>query len=160
MDKRKAQSIGSKAGLKGVTIGLVMAEIIMTLVSLDDGIFKAVFWFADYNYLLNLIFAVIILYLCGHFYGQAASKAILISHKNYNLEGFKFGIFTLFTSTVISSCISFLIEGTGKIGVKGEQPIFDYIFSPIYWVSFFGLIPAMIVGYWFGKQIRRRIKFK
>jgi len=160
MDSRKAKSLGSKAGLKAVTMGLVIAEFIMTIFSWDEGIFKAIFWFANYDYLLNIVFAVIIFFLCGHFFGQAASKAILINHKHYSLEGFKFGLFTLFVTTVVSSCISFLIEGTAKIGMRGEAPVYDYIFQPVYWVCFFGLIPALVMGYWFGKQIRKRIRFK
>ncbi len=160
MDKRRAKGIGSKAGLKAVTLGLIIAEVIKTLAGLDNGIFKAIFWFTDYDYFLNLVIAVVIIYLCGHFYGQASSKAILINHKNYNLEGFKFGIFTLFTSTVISSCISFLILGTAEIGVKGENPISDYIITPVFIVSLYGLVPSLILGFWFGKQIRKRLKFK
>ncbi len=160
MDKRKAKGIGSKAGLKAVTVGLVMAQIIMTVLFIDDGIFKATVWFLDTEFVYNVLFFIIIVYISGHLFGQSASKAILINHKNYNLEGVKFSLFTLATSSIISSSISFLIEGTAKIGTKGENPISDYIITPVFMVLLFGLVPALIVGYWFGKQIRKRLKFK
>jgi len=160
MDKRKAKGIGSKAGLKAVTAGLVMAQIIMTIISLDDGVFKAVTWFLDTEFIYNVIFFVIVAFISGHLFGQSASKAILINHKNYNLEGVKFSLFTLATSSIVSSSISFLIEGTDKIGTKGETPLSDFIVTPVFMALLFGMVPALIVGYWYGKQIRKHLKFK
>ena len=160
MDKRRAKGIGSKAGLKAVAAGIIMGQIIMTVLSMNDGPFKAVAWFLNTEFIYNVIFFLIVAVIAGHLFGQSASKAILINHKNYNLEGGKFSLFTLATSATISSCISFLIEGTDKIGTKGETPISDYIVTPVFMVLLFGLIPALIVGYWFGKQIRKHLKFK
>jgi hypothetical protein len=161
MDKRKAKHLGSKFGIRSVTAGLIMAQVIMSVFfyNKSDGIIKAILWFTEKDYWLNLLAGIAILYLCGYFYGQASGKQVLINHKNYNLVGFKFAMFTLVTSTVISCCINFLMVGVDKVGRQGEHPITDYILNPILFILLFGLIPSLIIGFWFGKQLRKRLRF-
>ncbi len=46
-------------------------------------------------------------------------------------------------------------EGIDNIGTQGN-PFFDYIFKPMYSVLIFGLLPVLLVGIWFGRQIKNR----
>lgn len=161
MDKRKAKYLGGKFGIRAVTGGILLAQLILTIFFYrkSDGLFTAFFWFTDFQYLGSLISGILILYLSGYFYGQVCGRQVLINHKNYNLVGFKFAMFSLVVSAIGSSAVNFLIVGIEEVGRQGETPIKDYIIMPIYFIHFFGLAPALIIGYWFGKQLRRRLRF-
>jgi hypothetical protein len=50
MEITRAEKIGSRQAIKGVTIGLIIAQLIMTLLSSDNGFC----WFIHFNYNLNL----------------------------------------------------------------------------------------------------------
>ena len=109
------------------------------------------------NYKLNLFIGVVILPLCGHFYGQFAGKAILIKRQNYILVGFLIGMAVLLTTAFLSSWTGFFQEGLNNIGTN-DNPFEDYIFKPLYWVTIFGIVPSFIVGLWFGGQIKMKGK--
>jgi hypothetical protein len=125
------------------------------MISSDQGFFKAFFWFARVNYKLNLFVGVVILLLCGHFYGQIAGKAILTKKRNFILVGFLTGIAVLLTTAFLAGWTGFFQEGIDNIGTN-DNPFEDYIFKPLFWVTIFGIIPALLVGIWFGGQIKRK----
>ncbi|MEJ8818218.1 hypothetical protein [Lacibacter sp. H407] len=156
MTETEAKKIGSRQGLVCAGLGLFIAQLTMTtMISSDQNLFKAFFWFTRVNYKLNLFIGVIILLLCGHFYGQLAGKAILIKKRNPILVGFLCGMTVLFTTAFASSWTGFFQEGIDNIGTN-DNPFEDYIFKPLYWVTLFGIIPALLVGIWFGRQIKRK----
>lgn len=163
MDKRKAKHLGGKFGLRAVTGGLFMAQIVMTIFfynnNKSDGILKAFFWFTETNFWLSLVTGISVLYICGYFYGQFCGRQVLINHKNYNLVGFKYALFALLVPTVSASFINFLIVGIDKVGQSKANPIVDSFLTPIPIIFLFGLVPALLMGYWFGKQLRRRLRF-
>ena len=78
MTEIEAKKIGSKQGLFSVGIGLLIAQLIMTWFSSDNGIVKGFFWFKTFSYNLNIVIGTIIMLLSGHLFGQLAGKAILI----------------------------------------------------------------------------------
>lgn len=154
MKENEAKIIGSKQGLICAGLGIVIAQSIMTaMFSSDLNLVNAFLWFTRVNYKLNLFLGVIILLLCGHFYGQLAGKAILIKKQNYILVGFLVSIAVLLTTAFLSSWTGFFQEGIENIGTN-DDPFEDYIFNPLYWVTIFGIVPAFIVGLWFGRQIK------
>ena len=67
----------------------------------------------------------------------------------------KYGLITLVTGTLIGSSVGFIQEGIDNIG-GFSNPFYDYYFKPLYWVTMFGLIPVVIVGLWFGRQIKKQ----
>ena len=132
------------------------------IISSGISLFKAFLWFTRVNYKLNLFIGAAILILCGHFYGQVAGKAILIKRLNYILVGFLTGMAVLLTTAFLSGWSGFFQEGLDNIGTN-DNPFEDYIFKPLLWVTIFGIVPALIVGLWFGGQIKvkgKRLEMK
>ena len=108
MTENEAKKIGSQQGLICAGLGIVIAQLIMTaMISSDQNFLKAFLWFTRVNYKLNLFIGVVILLLCGHFYGQFAGKAILIKRQNYILVGFLIGMAVLLTTAFLSSWTGF-----------------------------------------------------
>lgn len=156
MTEAEAKRIGSRQGLFCSGLGIVIAQLIMTaMISSDEGFIKGFFWFAKVDYKLNLFIGAAILLLCGHFYGQIAGKAILIRQNNFILVGFLCGMAVLLTTAFLSGWTGFFQEGIDNIGTS-DNPFEDYIFKPLFWVTLFGLVPALLVGIWFGGQIKRK----
>jgi len=153
MTEIKAKQIGSRTALLSAGIGTLIAQIIMTcLVSLDMNILKAFLWFTTVNYKLNIFVGVILLFTASYFYGQIAGKQILIKDRNHILVGFLTGMLVLITTAFLSSWVGFFQEGLDNIGTS-DDPFEDYIFKPLFWVTIIGLIPAFLVGIWFGSRI-------
>ncbi len=151
----KAKQIGSKQGLISVGLGLLIAQLIMTWMSSDNGIIKGFLWFTTINYKLNIFIGAIIMLLCGHFYGQIAGTQIIIKKRNFILIGFFTGIAVLITTAFLCGWTGFFQEGIHNIGTD-DNPFQDYIFKPLFWVTIFGIIPAFLVGIWFGGQIKSK----
>jgi hypothetical protein len=156
----EAKNIGSRQGLISVVLGLLIAQLIMTLmISTEEGFIKAFFWFTEIDYWINILIGALIMLSCGHFYGQLAGKLILIKKWNFVLTGFLIGLAVILTTTFFASWTGFFQEGIDNIRTQ-DDPFFDYIFKPMFWVTMFGLIPALIVGAWFGGRIKKKGKEK
>ena len=154
MTEIEAKKIGSRQGLISVGIGLLIAQLIMTWVSSDNGIVKGFFWFTTFSYNLNLIIGAIIMLVSGHIFGQLAGKAILVKKRNYILTGFLCGMAILMTTAFLSSWTGFFQEGIHHTN-SYDNPYEDYILKPVFWIFFFGIIPVFLVGIWFGRQIKK-----
>jgi len=160
MNDNSAKKIGGRQGLISTGLGIIIAQLIMTsLIALDEGFIRAFFWFMEVTYKLNLIVGVVIMLLSGYIFGQVGAKAILVKKKNFLLVGTLTGIAVLFTTAFFSSWTGFLQEGFKNIGTN-DNPFEDYIFKPMFWITVFGLIPAILVGIWFGIQIKRKGSIK
>lgn len=152
----EAKAIGSRQGLISVALGVLIAQLIMTLMfSIDKGFIKAFFWFTETDYWINILIGIVIMFACGYFYGQVAGKLILIKKWNYALTGMMIGMAIMLTTIGIASWVGFIQEGIDNVGTN-DNPFFNYILKPIYWVAVFGSIPALMVGIWFGKQIKKK----
>lgn len=156
MTLTEAKRIGSRQGLISVGLGALIAQMIMTLIiASDNGFIRAFLWFTRIDYWLNILIGVIIIFACGYFYGQLAGNLILLKKWNHILTGFLTGLAVIVTTTFFASWTGFIQEGIDNIGTN-DDPFFDYIFKPMYWVILFGLIPALLVGIWFGRQIKKK----
>ncbi len=80
---------------------------------------------------------------------------ILIKKKNDTLVGIKYAFLALITGTVIGCCVGFFQEGVHNLNTD-DNPFEDYFYKPIIWVVLFGLVPALFIGTWFGKQIKKK----
>jgi len=155
MTEEKAKQIGSRQALKSVGIGLLIAQLIMTYLSSNQGYIRGFFWFTTIDFKLNIFIGAIIMLWCGHFFGQITGKEIIIKKRNFILVGLLCGIVVLLTTAILSGLTGFLDEGVGNIGTN-DNPFEDYFFKPFYWITMFGIIPACLVAIWFGKQIKKR----
>ena len=155
MTEEKAKQIGSRQALKSVGVGFLIAQLIMTCLSSNQGYISGFFWFTTIDFKLNIFIGAIIMLLCGHFFGQIAGKEIIIKKRNFILVGFLCGIIVLLTTAILSGVTGFLEEGIDNIGTN-DNPYEDYFFKPLYWITMFGIIPSILVGIWFAKQIKKR----
>jgi len=151
----EAKKVGSNQALKSVGIGLLIAQLIMTLLSSDGGFLKELLWFTHFGHNLNLAIGAIIMLISGYYFGQRAGYEILIKKKDYTWVGFKYGIIILMTTAFFASWTGFFQEGIRLMGTN-DNPFIDYIYKPLFWVFIFVLFPVLIVGFWFGKQIKER----
>ena len=134
----------------------MIAQLIMTaMISSDQSFFKAFVWFLDVDYKLNLFIGCIIMLLCGYYYGKIAGRAILIKQRNFILVGFLSAMAVLLTTAFLAGWVGFFQEGIDNIGTN-DNPFEDYIFKPFLWIVLFGIIPALLVGIWFGILIKRK----
>jgi len=162
VDRKAAKQIGQRLAIKSGLIGLVIAYALFGWVSYgwDSNLFKAIFWIVDVEFWYHLLIGTVGLLAMGYFFGQLAGVDILIKKKNDLLTGVKYGLLTLVTGTLIGSSVGFIQEGIDDIGGFGN-PFYDYYFKPMYWVTIFGIVPVIVVGLWFGRQIKRHgLKFK
>lgn len=150
-----ARKIGAKQGLIASSIGLVIAQCIMTgFMSIDMGWSKAFFWFLTVDYKLNLFAGAVLLLFNGFFFGRMAGRIILIHHRNSILTGIVTGLAVLLTTAFLCGWTGFFREGLDNIGT-GDDPFQDYILKPFFWIAVFGSIPACLVGALFGYSIRK-----
>jgi hypothetical protein len=158
MTATEAKRIGGKQGLIFGGLGILIAQLIMTaMISADKSFFKAFVWFLEVDYRLNLFIGCIIMLFFGYYYGTIAGKAILLKQRNFVFVGFLCAIAVLLTTAFLAGWVGFFQEGIDNIGTN-DNPFEDYIFKPLFWVTLFGIIPALLLGIWFGGQIKRKGK--
>lgn len=151
MTEETAKHIGSRQALISVSIGLLIAEIMLTFLNNEKGFLKDLFWFMDVDYKLNLVIAIFVAYACAHVYGQMVGVAILIKHKSPSWSGILCGLLVLFTASFLSGWTGFFIEGLPNSNFN--LAFVDYIIKPMFWVCIFGFIPVLFVGVWLGNHI-------
>jgi hypothetical protein len=152
MTKEIAERIGIRVATISVSIGIILAYLIPTWI-FWDGTLESFTWIFDIGFWFNVLMGIVFFYGMGYFFGKKAGKEILIKKRNYILTGIKYGVLTLITATFLTSLIGFFQEGIDNIG-GFSNPIYDYIFKPMYWILMYGLLPAIIVGVLFGLTIK------
>jgi hypothetical protein len=153
VDIKTAGQIGARLALKSGLIGLLIAYVIFggLIYSWDSDLLKALFWITDVEFWYHLVIGSIGLLTMAMMFGHFAGVDILIKQRNELWTGVKYGFFTLITGTIVGSSVGFIQEGIGN-----SDGLFDYYFKPLYWVTIFGIIPVIVVGLWFGRQIKKQ----
>jgi hypothetical protein len=147
-DITRAKRIGYRQAFKAITIGLAVAYLIIALMA-------GPFWLFEFDYAPTLIFAAIVLYGTGYLFGGLAGKFILIKRYPSVLIGLISGFLIIWSATFVGSLIGFFNEGLPNRSPISE-PFEDYILKPIFMVSFWGFIPIVAIGIWYGWSIKRR----
>ena len=142
------KKIGYIQAFKAITVGLVIAYIIMALMA-------GPLWLFQFDYAPTVIFAAIIIYIAGYFLGGQTGIWILKQNKPAILFGILGGFLIVSTATFIGSLIGFFKEGLPNHSEISE-PIHDYIYKPLAMVTIFGFIPIILVGIWFGLSIKKK----
>ena len=148
MKKENAEKIGIKAAFKSVSIGIVFFLLLLFVFGMN------IKFLIEFDYYLNIILGFVFFYICGFVFGKKSAIEILIMKKNETVVGIKYGIFTLIITAFLFSLVGFFQEGRTYIGTN-YNPIEGYIFKPMFWIIFFGIIPTVIMGRFFGKWIKR-----
>ena len=149
-DISSARKIGYRQAFKAITIGLAVAYLIMALMA-------GPFWLFKFDYTPTLIFSAVVLYGIGYVIGGLAGKCIIIRKYPSILVGLISGFLILWSATLIGSLVGFFKEGLPNSSTISDT-FEDYIFKPIVLVSFWGFIPIIIIGLWYGWSIRQRSK--
>jgi hypothetical protein len=142
-----SKKIGYKQSFKAITIGLALAYFIIALLS-------GPMWIFEFNYASTIIFATILTYLAGYFWGGLTGKWIIENKKPAILFGILGGFLIVWTATLGGSLIGYFNEGV-LIESAHNEPFYDYVIKPLFVVTFYGFIPIVLVGIWFGRSINR-----
>jgi hypothetical protein len=153
MDIKTAGQIGARTALRAGLIGLVLAYVIFggLIYTWDENLLKALLWIFDVKFWYHIVIGAVGLLTMACIFGQFAGIEILTKRKNESLTGVKYGFLTLITGTLIGSSVGFIKEGLGK-----HNGLFDYYVKPLYWVTMFGIVPVILVGLWFGRQMKKK----
>lgn len=71
--------------------------------------------------------------------------------RQFGMHLIKYGFLIVFAATFVGSLVG-IFE---NIGID-DKVFFNYLVKPFFWVTFFGLIPIIVVGLWFGNSINRK----
>ena len=149
-EKKSAADRGRRQAIKAISVGLGIAYVIMGLVDYPyTSIKRAALWlfYSPLEFQLILYSAVVATYLFGALWGGIAGKAILLKKKSWALVGILSGFAIVWSATFLTSLVGVFQN------INDEGVIFDYIFKPMFWVTWIGFIPIIVVGLWFGRSI-------
>ncbi|MBO0953312.1 hypothetical protein [Fibrella forsythiae] len=155
-EHQRATRIGGQQGLLAAGIGLLLALVLVGSLLAADGVALGS-QLARFGYWLNLGIGGLIQLLGGYGYGRLAGRQILLSRRSWLLVGGGWGLAVLLTTSLLSGWTGFFQEGLGHLGTA-DEPFEDYIYKPFFWLFTGGLLPAMLVGSWFGWRVRKRFK--
>ena len=143
------KKIGYRQAFKAITVGLVIAYVIMALMA-------GPFWLFQFDYAPTILFAAVMIYIAGYFVGGLTSIWISKQSRLAILFGIIGGFLIVWTGTFFGSLVGFMKEGLPN-NSEISEPIHDYIYKPLGLVTIFGLLPIIIVGIWFGLSIKKKV---
>lgn len=143
------KKIGYLQAFKAITVGLVIAYVIMALMA-------GPLWLFHFDYAPTILFAIFTIYVAGYFFGGLTGIWISKRSQLTVLFGIVGGFLIVWTATFCGSLIGFMNECLPN---KSEisEPAYDYIFKPMALVTIFGFLPIILVGIWFGLSIKKKI---
>jgi glucan phosphoethanolaminetransferase (alkaline phosphatase superfamily) len=117
-DFKTVKKIGYMLAFKAITIGLIIAYFIMALMA-------GPFWLFQFDYAPTILFAVLIIYIAGYFFGGLTGVWIIRHNRPAILFGIIGGFLIVWTTTFAGSLIGFVKEGLQN---KSEisEPFHDY----------------------------------
>ena len=128
--------------------------MITVIFSSYGGFAESFYWFTTMHIGLNIVIGICVMLASGYIYGGFAGKQILLNKRNWILAGSLCGITVLLTTAFLCGWTGFFQEGIKNLGTN-DDPFEDYIFKPFFWIATFGIIPAILVGIWYGWRIKR-----
>lgn len=171
MDIEQAKKIGIQKSLKSATIGVVIIYIIFIIGADKEGFVYSLLWIFTYQYRMNVLIGLLIFYFFAYIFGRKAGYEILIDKRKwYKLIGVKYAMLTLLITAFLFGWTGYFQEGINIPDVflnapvefieeyKAQQePFYDYVFKPFFWITLVGSIPAVIVGMLFGRSIKKSL---
>jgi len=167
-----AKKIGIKKALQSATIGVILIYMIFIIGADKEGFLYALFWIFTYEYRMNVLIGILIFYLLAYIFGGKAGYEILIENRRYyKLIGIKYAMLILAISAFLFGWTGYFQEGLAvpEIFIDApiefidmyqaqQEPFYDYVFKPFFWIMVVGSIPAVIVGMLFGRFIKKTSK--
>jgi membrane protein CcdC involved in cytochrome C biogenesis len=150
-----AKSIGRTLALKAVSVGLIIAYILITLMvsGPEANMLSGLFWIfsTDSRGLEITVTVATAFYSCAYYFGGWAGRAILAQNQSYLRVGALCGLFTLLAASFISILIIY-----GRIAIADRYvgnmhtSFMGFISWPLFYISKFGILPSLFIGLWFG----------
>ena len=116
-------------------------------------------WIFRFDYTPTLIFAVIVIYYFGFLFGSLAGIDILVKKRPSLLFGIIYGFLIVWSTTFVGSLVGFFTEGLAN-KTPISEPFNDYIIKPLLIITFYGFIPIIAIGIWYGYSIKKHSKHK
>jgi esterase/lipase superfamily enzyme len=107
MEHHKAKRIGGKQAIVSVTIGIGIAQVMITGLIWKGTFADAFFWFAHPKLAPVVLPAVSGFYLCGYFFGRRAGSEILVKKQHPVWVGIKTGLLTLWSGTLLATLFGY-----------------------------------------------------
>ncbi len=109
---------------------------------------------------LGVIAGIVALFLSATFLGKIAGR--IICYKLRGIAGAAFVGFCLALSCVVIAIVagapfSFLVQELSNITPEHKSDFLVFIVAPLFWILFFGILPAMLLGGLYGILVRRRL---
>lgn len=148
-DFSTVKKIGYRQAFKAVTVGLVIAYVIMALMA-------GPFWLFQFDYAPTILFAAFMIYVAGYFFGGLTGIWISKRSRLSILFGIIGGFLIVWTATFFGSLVGFMKKGLPNQSEISE-PIHDSIYKPMALVTIFGFLPIILVGIRFGLSIKKKL---
>lgn len=146
-DPKTIRRIGYTQAFKAITVGLTIAYIIMALMA-------GPIWLFQIDYGLTIIFAAVITYIAGYYFGGLTGIWILKQKRPSIIFGIVGGFLIVLSAAFIASLIGLVKEGLSSQS-KISESFHDYVYKPMALVTMFGFLPIVLIGIWFGLSIKR-----
>ena len=147
MDKPTTLQIVRKTTIQFSYIGLILAALEFSFFAGFKPLFDFVWYF-----FLNLIIALAGLYGTIYYFSAAGSRLIDKRILNPYVYGILVTLLSLIIAMFCGSVLSYLEEG-----INTPHGFRDYIFAPLFAVTAWGSIPALIIGLLLGAFIKQTI---
>ncbi len=162
MEEKAAKKIGVEYAIKSIIRGLIITYCILLIFFLLSGEgFHSILWFRNLD-LYNWIFIsnwIFFFFLFALVFGKKAGKEIIIEKKDCEKIGMKYGFLTLLLASFFGCLLGLITEGMDGLVIK-NYGINAYIFKPMFWIIFFGIIPSILTGRWLGKKIKNTAQYQ
>ena len=146
-DSKTIKRIGYTQAFKAITVGLAIAYLIMALMA-------GPLWLFQFDYAPTIIFATVVIYITGYYFGGLTGIWILKQNRPAILFGIIGGFLIVWSATFIGSLIGLVKEGLPNQSEISE-PFHDYVYKPMALVTMFGFLPIVLVGIWFGLSVKK-----
>lgn len=154
MDKKTARSIGRKRAFESVGIGMAVFYLVGVFIFSNEGL-RSLLWM-QYLDLYNWMFIanwIITFLVLAIIMGNYAGKEILLRKKSALIVGIKSAILALCLAAFFGCLLGFITEGLDNDG-SSEFPLVDYLMIPAFWIVIYGVVPATLLGIFFGWRIK------
>ena len=152
-------SVGMKTSLLFAALGVVTAFILMLTIFGVNGIYDILID-EGLQIQLGVIAGIAALFLSATFLGRIAGR--IICHKLHGFTGAVFvgvclAISCIVIAVVAGALFGFLVQELSNITPDHKSDFLVFILVPLFWILFFGILPAMLLGGLYGILLRRRL---
>ena len=156
MNKIIARRIGRNLAIVSTLIGIAIVYVFGMMWHWWDA-----YWILDFEFRNNVAVAALGGLVAAYFFGQSAGTDILIGKRNEYWTGIMYGLLVLVTGALVGCSVGFIghlvnDKGTDVDALPDVNPFFAYYLMPLAWVTGFGITPVIVVGLWFGWQIKKQ----